>query len=97
MSTAIFAVGVGLFALTTWASLVIGYLRFQHIEEPESADETVDPLDQAEIAEARARVAHHDDPQLRAVGDAGDTIRTGDPSGQSGFRRLAPPAVPPPS
>lgn len=37
---AIAAVGVTVFALTTWASLAFGYQVFQHLYEADEADET---------------------------------------------------------
>lgn len=68
-NTILFAIGGSLFALTTWASLVIGYLRFQHMEEPDSAEETVETLDVIETAAARPSPNGYDEPQLRVVGD----------------------------
>lgn len=71
-TTLIFAIGVGLFALTTWATLVIGYMRFQHINEPESPDETVEPIHQTHETDeastpAEQMVDGYNQPSLRLV------------------------------
>ncbi|MEQ8718320.1 MAG: hypothetical protein RIE08_11990 [Acidimicrobiales bacterium] len=71
-TTLIFAIGVGLFALTTWATLVIGYMRFQHINEPESPDETVEAVHDTHetdetVTAPGPTVDGYDQPSLRLV------------------------------
>lgn len=65
-NTVIFAIGVALFAVTTWATLVVGYLRFQQMNEPDSPEETVDPVHRASATDAPGD--REGDRPLRLVG-----------------------------